>query len=73
MSILLTPQLFNNELRTIQPQNFGRIKSSQPEPQFYWFLLKKKSVGLEPGFLPKKCVIMQDNHSSSVICVDVLC
>ena len=25
------------KLRTIQ-QNLGKIKNSQPEPQFYWFL-----------------------------------
>ena len=29
---------FKNKLRAIQPQNLGKIKKSQPEPQFHWFL-----------------------------------
>ena len=31
-----------NKLRTIQPQNCGKIKNSQPKPQFYKFILRKE-------------------------------
>ena len=36
-----TPSQTKNKLRTIQPQNLGNIKNSQPEPQFYWFLYRR--------------------------------
>ena len=32
----------NNELRTIQPRNLGKIKNSQPEPQFTGSYRKKE-------------------------------
>ena len=36
---------FKKKLRTIQPQSMGRIKNSQPEPQFYWFLQESVIFG----------------------------
>ena len=34
-------KFIKNKLRTIQPQNLGKIKNSQSEPQCYWFLHKR--------------------------------
>ena len=35
---------FKNKLRTIQPQNLGKIKNSQPEHQFSGSYRKEKSI-----------------------------
>ena len=53
ISKLPTPRQIKYKLRAILPQNFGKIKNSQPEPQLYWFLLnqwwrqKKIAGGIE--------------------------
>ena len=47
ISKLPSSRQIKNTLRAIQPQNFGKIKNSQLQPQFYWFLLiqfNEKSV-----------------------------
>ena len=41
ISELPTPYQFKNKIRTVEPQNFGKIKNSQLESQFYWFLQRR--------------------------------
>ena len=48
---LPTPRQIESKLTTIQPQNFGKIKNSQPEPQFFWFLYKKRVQCITKRFL----------------------